>query len=82
MGWRVAAVATESASAWLERQELARLNVPLITGHREPGTGKRLPRPDAVILAPGTFNTINKLAAGIADSYALSVHPLPGERPT
>jgi hypothetical protein len=73
LGWRVAAVATEAASDWLERRELARLNVPLITEHREPGTDKRLPRPDAVILAPGTFNTINKLAAGIADSYALSV---------
>ena len=28
---------------------------------------------DALIIAPGTFNTINKLAAGITDTYALNV---------
>jgi phosphopantothenoylcysteine synthetase/decarboxylase len=32
-----------------------------------------LPDVDSVIIAPATFNTINKLAAGISDSYALTV---------
>ena len=43
-----------------------------MTDHREPGTDKRLPRPDAVVVAPGTFNTVNRPAPGIADTYALT----------
>lgn len=54
-------------------RSLERLGVPLVTDHREPTAARRLPRPDAVVLAPGTFNTINKFAAGIADAYAWSV---------
>lgn len=72
-GWRVAVVATDAASSWLDHEQLERLDVPVLNEHRQPDTAKRLPRPDAVVLAPGTFNTINKLAAGIADTYALSV---------
>ncbi|WP_162606407.1 flavoprotein [Jiangella asiatica] len=72
-GWRVAVVATDAALAWMDHDELERLDVPVLNEHRQPDTAKRLPRPDAVVLAPGTFNTINKLAAGIADTYALSV---------
>nr|WP_246221421.1 flavoprotein [Phytoactinopolyspora mesophila] len=72
-GWRVAVIATNAASAWLDHDALERLDVPILNEHRQPDTTKRLARPDAVVLAPGTFNTINKLAAGIADTYALSV---------
>ena len=37
-------------------------------------TGQPRPREAAgLIVAPGTFNTINKLAAGISDTYALGV---------
>jgi hypothetical protein len=32
-----------------------------------------LPPPDAVIVAPATFNTINKWAAGISDTLALGL---------
>ncbi|PZF80839.1 flavoprotein [Jiangella anatolica] len=72
-GRPVAVIATAAAGSWLDHDELARLDVPVLDTHRPPGTPKRLPPPDAVVLAPGTFNTINKLAAGIADTYALSV---------
>ncbi|PUB25475.1 flavoprotein [Promicromonospora sp. AC04] len=34
--------------------------------------GYSLPDPDAVIVAPATYNTINKWAAGIADTYVLT----------
>ncbi|WP_353850319.1 flavoprotein [Solwaraspora sp. WMMA2065] len=36
----------------------------------EPGT---LPRADAVVVAPASFNTINKWASGISDNLALGV---------
>lgn len=48
------------------------LDVPAVTGQRDPSEAKRLPPPDAVVVAPATFNTVNKLATGIADTYALS----------
>jgi hypothetical protein len=32
-----------------------------------------LPPPDAVVVAPATFNTINKWAAGISDTLALGM---------
>ena len=40
--------------------------------HRAPG-GPRSPKADALIIAPATFNTINKLANGIADNYVSDV---------
>jgi len=72
-GWQVAVVATEAAASWLDHKQLRLLDVPVLNEHRQPDAAKRLPRPDVVVLAPGTFNTINKLAAGMADTYALSV---------
>ncbi len=41
-------------------------------GYRSP-TDARPPRPDALIVAPATFNTINKGALGITDVHALGV---------
>lgn len=32
-----------------------------------------MPPPDAFVIAPATFNTINKLAAGISDTLALGL---------
>lgn len=47
------------------------------TGHRARTTyraegDEAVPPADAVIVAPATYNTINKWAAGVADNYALS----------
>ncbi|MFB6847425.1 flavoprotein [Streptomyces sp. NPDC056373] len=38
---------------------------------RTPGEPRPFPAPDAVVVAPATFNTVNKWAAGIADTLAL-----------
>lgn len=47
---------------------------PVRHAHRAPGEPRRSrPHADAVIVAPATANTICKLAAGIADTYALDV---------
>ena len=40
--------------------------------HRSPGE-PRSRIPDAIIVAPATFNLLNQWAIGIADSYALAV---------
>ena len=41
------------------------------TTYRKPGD-EPLPKADGVIVAPATYNTINKWAAGISDTYALN----------
>jgi hypothetical protein len=40
---------------------------------KDPGDPDTLPPPSAIIVAPATVNTINKLAAGIADTLALGL---------
>lgn len=42
----------------------------VLVEQRQPGQAKRFPPPAQVIVCPATFNTVNKLAAGIMDSYA------------
>ncbi|MQA97015.1 MAG: hypothetical protein GEV11_21080 [Streptosporangiales bacterium] len=37
------------------------------------GQQPRSPRADAVIVAPATYNTVNKWASGISDTYALGI---------
>lgn len=71
-GWTPAVIATDAALAWLDTTKLTALDVPVLTGQRDPAEAKRLPSPDAVVVAPATFNTVNKLATGIADTYTLS----------
>ncbi|MFF4394233.1 flavoprotein [Streptomyces sp. NPDC001480] len=44
---------------------------PIRSAWRSPGDPRPFPPPDAVVVAPATFNTINKWAAGIADTLAL-----------
>lgn len=72
-GWTVQIVATPSALNFIDVPALEKQ-----TGHnvrsryRTPGDPKS-PRADAIIVAPATYNTINKFAQGIADTYALGL---------
>src|SRR4051812_14932081 len=72
VGWLVCVVATPSALKFLDREALAAL-----TGHavrydyKQPDEPDVLPRPDAFVIAPATFNTINKMAYGASDTLAL-----------
>ncbi len=73
-GWDVWAIATAAAVEYLvDPAAIERLTGhPVRTGYRmadEPGA---LPRAAAVLVAPATYNTINKWAAGVADSFPLS----------
>lgn len=72
-GWSVHCLATPAAVRYF-------LDVPALTeltGHpvRTTYRGRdeeSLPRADATIVAPATYNTINKWAGGIADNYVLN----------
>ena len=71
-GWRVYVIATPSALAFLDVDAIeGRLGGPVFSEYRRPDEAKRQLPADAAIVAPGTYNTVNKWAAGIADNYAL-----------
>jgi phosphopantothenoylcysteine decarboxylase len=73
VGWRVQAITTPSAGNWVDDVTLAAAaGLPVRAEHRTVGTPKDRDRPDAVVVAPITFNTVGKLACGIADTYAHS----------
>ena len=73
-GWKVDVTATANALAFLDVAEIARVSGrPVRTTYKFAADGSRIsPAADAMIIAPATFNTINKLALGIADTYVLS----------
>ncbi|MFG1708247.1 flavoprotein [Nonomuraea sp. M3C6] len=72
-GWIVQIVATPSALDFIDVAGLERqTGRPVRSQYRKPYEPKP-PRADAIIVAPATYNTINKFAQGIADTYALGV---------
>lgn len=72
-GWTVQIIATPSALAFIDVPKLeAQTGRPVRSEYRSPGE-PRSPRADAIIVAPATYNTINKWASGISDTYALGI---------
>ena len=73
-GWDVCVIATPSAVKFLDAACLAELTGhPVRCDYKRPDEPDVLPSPDAFVVAPATFNTINKLAAGICDTLALGL---------
>ncbi|MFG3343057.1 flavoprotein [Glycomyces sp. NPDC048151] len=73
--WDCHVIATPTGATFADLDALeATSGHPVTTEHRKPGTPRRdRPDADALVIAPATANTICKLAAGIADTYALDV---------
>lgn len=72
-GWQVQVIATPTAVNFFDTGAVEQLTGrPVRSRHRAPGT-PRSPKADAIVVAPASFNTVNKLASGIADNYALDV---------
>jgi len=72
-GWRVQVITTPSAGSWVDDAVLATAaGGAARSEHPAVGTPRNRERPDAVVVAPITFNTVGKLACGIADTYAHS----------
>ena len=66
-------VRTPAAAALVDDATISSVSgQPALSEHRDPGEAKRSEAPDAVVVAPATFNTIGKAAMGIADTYAHS----------
>lgn len=79
--WDVQVIATPSAHKMVDISAVHSLTGrPVRVSHDDPRTSPTR-HPNAAIIAPATFNTINKLAGGIADNYALDVlHPMIGRK--
>jgi phosphopantothenoylcysteine synthetase/decarboxylase len=72
-GWHVQVITTPSAGNWVDDAVLAAAADGAVRSeHRAVGAPSSRERPDAVVVAPITFNTVGKLACGIADTYAHS----------
>jgi phosphopantothenoylcysteine synthetase/decarboxylase len=73
LGWTVQIIATPPALDFIDMPALEKqTGRPIRSQYRKPGEPKS-PRADAIIVAPATYNTINKFAQGIADTYALGL---------
>lgn len=74
-GWRVCAIPTPTAAeSWVDTGRLAtQTGFPVRSQPRAPDDPRSLPPADAVVVAPATFNTINKWAGGISDTFALGI---------
>lgn len=71
--WNVQVVATPSAIDFIDEAALeSETGRPVRSRYRRPGEPRSDPA-DAIVVAPATFNTINKLADGISDTYALGL---------
>ncbi|MCA1678452.1 MAG: flavoprotein [Actinobacteria bacterium] len=72
--WSVCVIATPTAASWIDLDTLAGTTGCLTQTHaRSPREQESLPRADAVLAAPITFNSINKWAGGSSDTLALGV---------
>ncbi len=76
-GWDPFVIATPAALDFLDARELeTQTGHPIRSEYRKPENadgGRSLPKADAIIVAPATYNTINKWANGISDNFALGI---------
>lgn len=73
-GWDVCVIATPQGSRFVDTKKLAELTGhPVRSDYKLPTEPDVLPPANAIVVAPATFNTINKFASGSADTLPLSL---------
>jgi phosphopantothenoylcysteine synthetase/decarboxylase len=71
--WTAQVIATPAALDFFDQTAIEQqTGNPVKSQYSKPGS-PRSQIPDAIIVAPATYNTINKWALGISDTYALGV---------
>ncbi len=71
--WDVCVISTPQATKFIDRPLLESLTEhPVRVDYKLPGTADVFPKADVLVVAPATFNTINKWAQGIGDTLAIS----------
>jgi phosphopantothenoylcysteine synthetase/decarboxylase len=73
-GWTVCVVVTPEGRKFVDVPSLERLTgYPVRSHYKHPDEPDVLPRADAVVAFPATFNTLNKWALGISDTLAVGI---------
>jgi phosphopantothenoylcysteine synthetase/decarboxylase len=74
-GWDVCVIATPAGTKFIDAARLAQATgYPVRDDYKQPEDPDVLPfTGDAFVVAPATFNTINKWASGISDTLALGL---------
>jgi phosphopantothenoylcysteine synthetase/decarboxylase len=73
-GWDTAVIATPDGARFLDAADLAeQTGHPVRVHYKQPGDPDVLPPATAMVVAPATFSTVNKLACGISDTLALGL---------
>ena len=73
-GWNVCVIVTPHAIKFVDVSRLAELTgYPVRSEYKRPEEPDVLPRADAIVVFPATFNTINKWALGISDTLAVGL---------
>jgi phosphopantothenoylcysteine synthetase/decarboxylase len=72
--WQVCLIATPSALKFMDASSMEHLTGrPVRYDYKQPDEPDVLPPPHAYVVAPATFNTINKWANGASDTLALGI---------
>src|SRR5690242_18841861 len=72
--WSTYVIATPYATRFLDVPLLTTLiGYPIKSDYRHPQEQDSLPKADAIVVVPATFNTINKWAVGITDTLATGI---------
>ena len=73
-GWDVCVITTPQGTMFIDIPQLEQLTKhPVRSEYKRPEEPDVLPRADAIVVFPATFNTINKWALGISDTLALGL---------
>jgi len=73
-GWNVCIIVTPQATRFIHTQLLVELTgYPVRSDYKLLGEADPLPKADALLVMPATFNTINKWVGGIGDTLAVSI---------
>lgn len=69
-GWDLSISVSEAGAEWVDPDKLTAVVEHAVSTRRRHATEeRRAPRPDRVVAFPLTFNTANKIAAGIMDNH-------------
>ena len=73
-GWEVCVITTPSGAGFVDIEQLAALTGhPVRSSFKNLGAPDVLPPPNAVVVAPASFNTVNKISNGISDTLAVGI---------
>ena len=73
-GWDVCSILTPSAQRFVDAARLEQMtDHPVRSEYKDPDEPDVLPRADAILVYPATFNTLNKWAMGISDTLVVGL---------